>query len=457
MAKHSNDITLVEKMADILNKDKTSVENALEDLTGHDYSEEGMTCMEGFMFDEDFIDSKQFQRYIDKYENAVKKMLERRMFVPSDPKCFIQCGLGAYLVELQEQLDKSDSDYPNELMMSSMFADWILPLPVHSVLMHDGGESVIELAIRYLGTDYCYNSMYDNAKRFVLQQYLYKMSKLKPERRLTRENFVIQGEPTADECLVFIHEVMNYMFSFLVAVGKDFAQSGVDKGLDEIKHKKQIKSMQRTISRNAETIDRYKNQLQQEKSTTKQLQSRVDYLERQIRSVDVAELDRIRQQNEEEQTDLRRQIRDLEEDKMKIQGKYDRLKERVAILEAEAEYDGEDEVGYDNSGLTQESKFLFICEKAPNSKIQRTYDTILAAFPNSKIMYETPTMTHNYDAVVLMVKYLFHHASYWSTRDWCKAHRIPCLHCDKQGIDLIIDDVINRRRYAQTQSRKDTD
>lgn len=143
------------------------------------------------------------------------------------------------------------------------------------------------------------------------------------------------------------------------------------------------------------------------------------------------------------QTSLKKQAAKLED----VNRKYSALKDRTAILESEAEYAEEDHAEK-TTDIDTNSNLLFVCDRAPNSGVQRTYDKMLAAFPNSRISYDVPTTRQKCDAVVLMTRYMLTHAFYWASRDFCKDNHIPCIHCDKQSIERIIDDVTGKRRYS---------
>ena len=198
-----------------------------------------------------------------------------------------------------------------------------------------------------------------------------------------------------------------------------------------------------------EHTERLQSQLKDNQRKNRQLILECQKLKDQIVKSDVSHISAMQlsyeNQIHELQNTIRKQVSKLED----ITQKYNALKERTDILESEAEYVGEDD-GEIFSGYDVNSNLLFVCDRAPNSGVQRTYDRILNAFSNSRILHEVPTTKHRCDAVVMMTRYMFTHAFYWSVRDFCKAQHIPCVHCDKQGIELIIDDVTGKRRYNRS-------
>lgn len=393
--------------------------------------------MRGFMFELEFIKSKRFNRFVNKIQEMGISWCER--YFPfcknlKDVICFSVVEEILNVAIFQSGKEVSDEYKIFSIHMPHLLSD----NPSNPCILSPAMVDVYKMAAT--------SGVLDNVIQYeivpVTAQWIYRKCVL--NRSITIDNFMLLAIPqNDDELMLYIGDLIRAVHSALSSLSLSVIKGKMTKKMNIHRHKERAEKLQAELDKSNEQIEVLSEELRKERKKNEDC-------EKKLQSLDQSAITKIKDDHAEEKQELLTSLRKANERHDDLLGKYNDLKSRYKILEAEIEYSGEDEEGLDDTKLTRESRFLFVCDPAPSSSFQRTYDTILSAFPNSKMVHETPTTANNYDAIVLLVKYMFHHSSYYSTRDWCKAHKIPCLHCDKQGVDLVIDDVINRRRYSQT-------
>ena len=138
--------------------------------------------------------------------------------------------------------------------------------------------------------------------------------------------------------------------------------------------------------------------------------------------------------------DLLRKYRKQQSELDSLREKYNRLK-----AESEGETLPTDPVCSEEnlSKPARESRLVFVCDRAENSRVQHTYDAILRHFSSSKLVYDiTDCDLSDCDAVVILSKYMIH-PTYFKMRDFCQASGVYYIQTSSQNPDRIEADIDN--------------
>lgn len=401
-------------------------------------SDDAARYMRGFMYELEFAESKRLNRFIGKIQE---------MSISWCGRCFPFCQNLKDVVVFSVIEEMLNNHTVHKIGCGMADEHRVFSLHVPSLLSDDPenpcvpSEQMMAVYEMALTTD-----VFDNVYQYeiipVTVQWIHKKSIL--NKAITKENFMAYALPESDD------EIMLYVGDLIRAVHAALSTLSLSVIKGKVHKKQNISRLQGRIERLQSELDESKQKTKDIADELKKERKKSEDLQKQLKASDHGAIAQMKSDHAEEKQELMTALRKITERHDDLLGKYNDLKSRYQILEDEIEYSGEDEVGLDETKLTRESRFLFVCDEAPSASFQRTYDTIMAAFPNSKMVHGIPSNANGYDYAVLLVKYMFHHSSYYAVRNWCKAHRIPCLHCDKQGVELVIDDVVNRRGYAQT-------
>ena len=385
---------------------------------------------EGFMYDYEFIHSKRYARFVDKTQEALLEW-GKKYFSPDDVS-FAGIMYKLFVSTI------FDDDSPYALEQS-----WKNFMYVPDIINFTAAECKELDLFNYKS----YKEFVASSTRFyyVYNQALYNFcfqwinEKAIANERITEETFIQLSVPSTDvECAVFAKRLFQFI-SNIILMSSAVQQNPSHKTHQDYMKLREIyrKTCQQmsTIRSDNTTLRKKNHALQTENNRFKSEQKKTEKQQKSENDLVASQEEEIARQNGV--------IRKLNARLEDIQGKYDALKEQVQILEAEAEYEEE----YIETEFNRQSKLLFVCDRPSCGGIQRTYDRILNAFPNSNMVHDTPTSVEMYDGIVLLTRYMSHHFFYWDTRDFCKNHNIPCRHCDKQGVELVIADIVNRKRY----------
>lgn len=433
-------------------------------------------CNSGFMYDEGFMQSKQFTRYCTKMNDYATSFMRDAMGVgPNKPMDLstIVASLFAFWMydkngnmldsaqifgneeEADDAVRAADSDKEPYSGAYALWRNHLIPLAFcdpfdfadTDVAVRKGWR--VTLCEKAVWDDF-YEASFRNACLWYLND---AYSRSVPASaadvamggsgydRITMSNFCVKAvAQDAGNIICFMKILLNMIWANVYSHVVWAQQERSDYEI--------------AIGKGEEEIERLKEE-------NGKLQDRVRHLEDEIipehkRKTDEVKADadkrveaRIREYEAKTGRELasERKARKKAEDEAKVlKAKLKALEEQIAIMDdIEA-----DEDSYANAGgveIDAASKIIFIASPAPNSKVQNTFDRIAQRFPNCKFVHDFHDLNADGDCYVLLTRYLAHHSEYNAAKDFLHVHGLPCIHSESQNADRIYDDITRKGRY----------